>query len=58
MVAVIKFSSCRRNVLNYNENKLNQKKAEFIHSANYGKDTEQVGSSDKFKRHQKQMALN
>jgi hypothetical protein len=58
MVAVIKFSSSLRNVLNYNENKLKQKKAEFIHSANYGKDTELLGFTDKFKRLQKQMALN
>lgn len=55
--------------MNYNENKLHQdagikdadgrmlKKAEFIHSSGYAKDTNQLGFTDKFKRLEKQMAL-
>lgn len=70
MVAVIKFSSSLSNVLNYNENKLKQEvprksvnepkkmKAELIHSSGFGKDTEKLGFTDKFKRLEKQMKLN
>src|SRR5215216_3613587 len=58
MVAVIKFSSSLRNVLNYNENKLKQKKAELIHSSAYAKDTDKLGFTEKFKRLEKQMELN
>jgi len=69
MVAVIKFSSSLQNVLNYNENKLKQdtdlkdengkllKKAEFIHSSGFAKDTEKLVFTDKFKRIEKQMNL-
>jgi hypothetical protein len=69
MVAVIKFSTSLRNVLNYNENKLKHdtglkdekgnliKKAEFIHSSGFAKDTDNLGFTDKFKRLQKQMSL-
>lgn len=70
MVAVINFSSNLRNVMNYNENKLKQeslvkdaagktlKKAEFIHSSGYAKDTNKLGFSDRFKRLEKQIGLN
>jgi hypothetical protein len=72
MVARINFSTSLRNVLNYNENKLKQeieirladgsiekkKMAEFFHAANYGKDTERLGFTDRFKRLEKQAALN
>lgn len=58
MVAVIKFSSSLRNVLNYNENKLKQKKAQLIHAAGYAKDVDKLGFTDKFKRLQKQVELN
>lgn len=69
MVAVINFSTSIRNVMNYNENKLKQdtqlkdddgktlKKAEFIHSSGYAKDTDKLGFTDRFKRLEKQMAL-
>ena len=70
MVAVINFSASLRNVMNYNENKLKQdsqakdaggktlKKAEFIHSSGNAKDTTELLFSDRFKRLEKQMALN
>jgi hypothetical protein len=58
MVAVIKFSSSLRNVLNYNENKLKQKKAELIHSSSFAKDTDQLGFTHKWRRLEKQMQLN
>jgi hypothetical protein len=69
MVAVINFSASLRNVMNYNEHKLKQdsdvkdadgkilKRAEFIHSSGYAKDTNNLGFTDKFKRLEKQMAL-
>jgi hypothetical protein len=49
MVAVIKTTNSLRNSLNYNEQKLQRKVAELIHSANFGKDTEQLGFSDKIR---------
>jgi hypothetical protein len=58
MVAVIKPGRSLRNTLHYNENKLKQEKAVLIHSANYGKDTELLGFSDKIRRLEKQAALN
>jgi hypothetical protein len=58
MVAVIKASRSLRNALHYNENKLKQEKAVLIHSANYGKDTELLGFSDKIRRLEKLAALN
>ncbi len=39
-----------RNALNYNEQKLKLNKAELIHSMNYGKDTGELGFTDKIKR--------
>lgn len=58
MVAVINPSKSLRNALNYNEQKLKQKKAVLIHSVNYGKDTEMLGFTDKIKRLEKLAALN
>ncbi len=58
MVAVINFSGSLRNVVNYNENKLKQNVAQFIHSANYGKDTERLGFTERFKCLEKQAAMN
>src|ERR1700728_4388063 len=58
MVAVIKPGRSLRNTLHYNENKLRQKKAVLIHSANYGKDTDLLGFTDKIRRLEKLAALN
>jgi len=58
MVAVIKTSGSIRNTLHYNENKLKQKVAQLIHSVNYGKDTEQLGFTDKIKTLEKLASLN
>lgn len=58
MVAVIKSSASIKNVLQYNENKLKQKVAQLIHSMNYGKDTEQLGFTDKIKTLEKLISLN
>jgi hypothetical protein len=58
MVAVIKPGRSLRNALHYNENKLKQEKAFLIHSANYGKDTELLGFTDKIRRLEKLTALN
>lgn len=58
MVAVIHSSSRIKNALHYNENKVRQKEANFIHSANYPKDTDQLGFTDKIHRLQKLISLN
>lgn len=58
MVAVIKSSASIKNVLQYNENKLKQKVAQLIHSMNYGKDTDQLGFTDKIGTLQKLISLN
>src|SRR5580658_922109 len=58
MVAVIKPGRSLRNALHYNENKLKQEKAVLIHSANYGKDTDLLGFTDKIRRLEKLAALN
>src|SRR6266498_4039837 len=58
MVAVINCSSSLRNALHYNENKLKQQTAKLIHSANYGKDTELLGFTDKIGRLEKLAKLN
>jgi hypothetical protein len=58
MVAVINPGRSLRNALHYNENKLSQKKALLIHSANYGKDTELLGFTDKIRRLERLAALN
>lgn len=58
MVAIIHNSGSLRNALHYNENKVKQGVANFIHSGNYPKDTELLGFSDKINRLEKQTALN
>lgn len=58
MVAIIHNSKSLRNALHYNENKVRQGVAKFIHSANYSKDTELLCFSDKIKLLEKFTALN
>ena len=58
MVAIIKSGASLRNVLHYNENKTKQKVAQLIHSRNFGKDTEQLGFTDKIKTLEKLTSLN
>ena len=58
MVAVINLGRSIRKSLNYNEQKLKVEKAEFIHSANYAKDTEELGFSDKISRLERLTKLN
>jgi hypothetical protein len=58
MVAIIHNSSSLRNALHYNENKVKQGVANFIHSGNYPKDTGLLGFSDKINRLERQAALN
>lgn len=58
MVAVIKSSASIKNVLQYNENKLKRNVAQLIHSRNYGKDTEQLGFTDKIRTLEKLISLN
>src|ERR1035437_7282687 len=58
MVAIIKLSRSLRNALHYNEHKLTHEKAELIHSANYGKDTELLGFTDKINRLERLTKLN
>jgi len=58
MVAIIHNSGSLRNALHYNENKVKQGVAILIHSANYSKDTELLGFSDKINLLEKLTALN
>jgi len=58
MVAIIHSSKSIRNALHYNENKVRQKDANFIHSGNYPKDTYLLGFTDKINRLEKLTALN
>jgi len=58
MVAIIKSSGSLRNVLNYNEQKLKQNVAQLVHSRNFGKDTDQLGFTDKLKTIEKLTSLN
>ena len=58
MVAIIHNSSSLRNALHYNENKVKQDVANFIHSAYYPKDTDLLGFSNKINRLERQAALN
>lgn len=58
MVAVIHNSKSIRNALHYNENKVRQKVADFIHSGNYPKDTHLLGFSDKINRLERLIVLN
>lgn len=57
MVAVIKTSKSLRNVLHYNENKIEKKVAELIHSEGFAKDTEQLSLRDKLKTIEKRNSL-
>src|SRR5580765_1785461 len=58
MVAIINNSNSLRNALHYNENKVRQKVADFIHSGNYPKDTEMLGFTDKIKLLEHRASLN
>lgn len=58
MVAVVNPSKSLRNALHYNEHKVTRNEARLIHSANYAKDTDQLGISDKIKTIQKLQELN
>ncbi|MES2329289.1 MAG: relaxase/mobilization nuclease domain-containing protein [Bacteroidota bacterium] len=58
MVAVIHASSSLKNALQYNEQKLHEGVASLIHAANYAKDKEHLGFTDKLSRLTKQAALN
>jgi hypothetical protein len=55
---MIKFVKALRSSYQYNENKVKAGVAEFIHSANYGKDTEQLTGKDRIARLEKQATLN
>lgn len=54
MVARIKFVESLRNVMHYNEHKLKENVASFIHAANYGKDTDRLGFTQRYKRLERQ----
>lgn len=58
MVAVIKISKSLRNVLHYNENKIEKKVAKLIHSEGFAKDTETLTMWDKLKTFEKRNSLN
>ena len=58
MVAIINPSPSLNDVFHYNENKVKEKAAEFIHAANYPKDTDKLGITDKLNMLKKQAALN
>lgn len=58
MVTIIKTSASLRNVLHYNENKLKQNVARLIHAHGFGKDTENLGFTDKLRTFEKLNALN
>ncbi len=58
MVAIIHNSTSLRNALHYNENKVRQKVANFIHAGNYPKDTELLSFIDKINRLERLTKLN
>ncbi len=58
MVAIIHSSKSLRNALNYNENKVRQNAANFIHAGNYPKDTHLLAFSDKINRLERLTVLN
>lgn len=58
MVAVIKISKSLRNVIHYNENKIENKVAKLIHSEGFAKDTERLTMNDKIKTFEKRNSLN
>jgi hypothetical protein len=58
MVTIVKFGKVLRSPFYYNENKVRAGIAEFIHSANYGKDTDQLTRQDRLTRLVRQAARN
>jgi len=58
MVAVIKSSHSIRRILNYNENKVKQEKAECIGALNYPVDASGLSFTMKLRRFERQMELN
>jgi hypothetical protein len=58
MVAVIKTSSCIRGILNYNENKVEIRKAECISALNYPLELEKLNFTSKLNRFLKLAELN
>jgi hypothetical protein len=58
MVAVIKTGHSLNRILTYNENKVNEGKAECISAANYPIDTEKISFNQKLNRLLKQASLN
>ena len=58
MVAVIKTGHSINRILNYNENKVKEGKAECISCVNYPIDTEKISFSQKLNRLLKQASLN
>ena len=58
MVTIVKLGKVLRSPFYYNENKVKAGVAEFIHSANYGKDTDQLTRKDRLTRLVKQAARN
>jgi hypothetical protein len=58
MVTVMKFGKALRDPFRYNEYKVRVGVAQFIHSANYGKDTGELSGRDRITRLEKQAILN
>ena len=58
MVAIIKLGKTLRSPFYYNERKVKAGEAEIIHSANYGKDTDELSPKDRIARLEKLAALN
>ena len=58
MVAVIKTGHSISRIINYNENKVTEGKAEFISAVNYPIDTEKITVNQKLNRLLKQASLN
>ena len=58
MLPVIKHPASIKRVLNYNEKKVQQKKAELIYAGNFIKNTDELTFREKLERFEKQMALN
>jgi len=58
MVAVIKAGKSLRHVLQYNENKLKENKAQLIHAQGFAKDIDKLGFTDKIRRFEKLTELN
>jgi hypothetical protein len=58
MVTFIKFGKSLRATFNYNENKVKAGVAEIIHTANYGKDTDELSSKDRIVRLERLAGLN